>query len=116
MPLRQLLFFFNDTATTEIYTLSLHDALPISAGCRGWWCPWGEAPWSRARGCRGAPCCRPERRLRPRRAGARPCSRGRGSRPRALENELGEEPDADRRRAFGLVRPLGVGVRGAGDV
>src|SRR2546426_244713 len=28
------LFFFNDTATTEIYTLSLHDALPI---CRGQW-------------------------------------------------------------------------------
>src|SRR3712207_7860887 len=28
-------FFFNDTATTEIYTLSLHDALPICArGCR----------------------------------------------------------------------------------
>ena len=26
-----LFFFFNDTATTEIYTLSLHDALPI------WW-------------------------------------------------------------------------------
>src|SRR5437762_6937206 len=26
------LFFFNDTATTEIYTLSLHDALPISTG------------------------------------------------------------------------------------
>ena len=28
-------FFFNDTATTEIYTLSLHDALPIWAepGC-----------------------------------------------------------------------------------
>src|SRR3712207_7193564 len=33
--------FFNDTATTEIYTLSLHDALPISAGRR-----------SRAPGCR----------------------------------------------------------------
>src|SRR5690606_41767139 len=31
-----LSFFFNDTATTEIYTLSLHDALPIS-------CP-GTAP------------------------------------------------------------------------
>src|SRR2546423_14910155 len=31
-----MLFFFNDTATTEIYTLSLHDALPISlAGHRG---------------------------------------------------------------------------------
>src|SRR6266513_6456116 len=27
-----LFFFFNDTATTEIYTLSLHDALPISGG------------------------------------------------------------------------------------
>src|SRR2546421_10486643 len=27
-------FFFNDTATTEIYTLSLHDALPISPGER----------------------------------------------------------------------------------
>src|SRR2546430_12635713 len=26
-------FFFNDTATTEIYTLSLHDALPISRTC-----------------------------------------------------------------------------------
>src|SRR5256885_16629383 len=30
-------FFFNDTATTEIYPLSLHDALPISA-------PHGESP------------------------------------------------------------------------
>src|SRR3712207_7091452 len=27
-----LFFFFNDTATTEIYTLSLHDALPIYPG------------------------------------------------------------------------------------
>src|SRR3712207_7748818 len=27
---RLVLFFFNDTATSEIYTLSLHDALPIS--------------------------------------------------------------------------------------
>src|SRR2546422_1212951 len=31
MPARDTrVFFFNDTATTEIYTLSLHDALPIS--------------------------------------------------------------------------------------
>src|SRR5450432_1992491 len=30
-----LFFFFNDTATTEIYTLSLHDALPISSGSFG---------------------------------------------------------------------------------
>src|SRR2546422_8560446 len=29
-PLFFFFFFFNDTATTEIYTLSLHDALPIS--------------------------------------------------------------------------------------
>src|SRR5437667_8945843 len=29
-PFSSLFFFFNDTATTEIYTLSLHDALPIS--------------------------------------------------------------------------------------
>ena len=28
-------FFFNDTATTEIYTLSLHDALPISGSVTG---------------------------------------------------------------------------------
>src|SRR5438270_4575289 len=40
VPVVLFLFFFNDTATTEIYTLSLHDALPISldalraaAGC-----------------------------------------------------------------------------------
>src|SRR5476649_2988802 len=32
-------FFFNDTATTEIYTLSLHDALPIFLYSR-------RAPWS----------------------------------------------------------------------
>src|SRR5476649_3104087 len=40
-------FFFNDTATTEIYTLSLHDALPIwacrrAAGWRSW--PEGSEP------------------------------------------------------------------------
>src|SRR3979411_3449761 len=37
-------FFFNDTATTEIYTLSLHDALPICrwrSPCRSAWsCRW----------------------------------------------------------------------------
>src|SRR2546427_374115 len=44
-------FFFNDTATTEIYTLSLHDALPI-------WRPW---PWRAARSRWKAACwtCRP---------------------------------------------------------
>src|SRR3712207_8209108 len=31
-----MFFFFNDTATTEIYTLSLHDALPIYPQLRAW--------------------------------------------------------------------------------
>src|SRR6266513_1968302 len=38
VPVSGLFFFFNDTATTEIYTLSLHDALPISKRkWRRWW-------------------------------------------------------------------------------
>src|SRR5260370_11330717 len=39
-----LFFFFNDTATTEIYTLSLHDALPIW----GWHGPvlWHSGSWA----------------------------------------------------------------------
>src|SRR6266568_2517620 len=41
-------FFFNDTATTEIYTLSLHDALPISPVRSGWptmlACTWSRSP------------------------------------------------------------------------
>src|SRR2546430_7799283 len=49
------IFFFNDTATTEIYTLSLHDALPISLvnpftvmsrGCR-----WTVSPCACAASC-----------------------------------------------------------------
>src|SRR6267143_4013533 len=41
-----LFFFFNDTATTEIYTLSLHDALPISrpAAYGRQAPPWRRAP------------------------------------------------------------------------
>src|SRR2546429_5924606 len=35
-PHNSSLFFFNDTATTEIYTLSLHDALPISSAAPSW--------------------------------------------------------------------------------
>src|SRR2546430_13449184 len=34
LPTTFIFFFFNDTATTEIYTLSLHDALPISLSLR----------------------------------------------------------------------------------
>src|SRR3712207_7808718 len=54
-----LFFFFNDTATTEIYTLSLHDALPIftlaTCGARRRRVPQGPSP--RARACaRGRGC------------------------------------------------------------
>src|SRR3712207_8434589 len=41
------IFFFNDSSTTEIYTLSLHDALPISRGRRS--CP---SPSREPRACR----------------------------------------------------------------
>src|SRR2546429_7184465 len=46
-------FFFNDTATTEIYTLSLHDALPISTLLAVALAPTvvsaqGSSPWERA--------------------------------------------------------------------
>src|SRR2546430_5751561 len=50
-------FFFNDTATTEIYTLSLHDALPISY--RSSW-PNGRA-WSLATSSPTAPPTREKR-------------------------------------------------------
>src|SRR2546428_10185155 len=52
LTVSRIFFFFNDTATTEIYTLSLHDALPI---CRrrqsasDWGCARGRGPafpWS----------------------------------------------------------------------
>src|SRR5256885_10061513 len=46
-------FFFNDTATTEIYTLSLHDALPISPARRprptSCWCRAASRPRRRPR-------------------------------------------------------------------
>src|SRR3712207_7329908 len=41
-----MLFFFNDTATTEIYTLSLHDALPICPD--GWQAACALSRWARA--------------------------------------------------------------------
>src|SRR5216684_8612652 len=61
-----LFFFFNDTATTEIYTLSLHDALPIS----------------------GPRCSRTSKRTWP---GSITCSpRPRGWRPRRSEEHTSE--------------------------
>src|SRR2546426_12571603 len=47
-------FFFNDTATTEIYTLSLHDALPIwQRGAHQGDHPGARRAHRRAPGCRG---------------------------------------------------------------
>src|SRR5256885_9742912 len=50
-----LFFFFNDTATTEIYTLSLHDALPICPGTGASIPPPPGPPHSRRR----CPSCAP---------------------------------------------------------
>src|SRR3989442_3375763 len=54
-------FFFNDTATTEIYTLSLHDALPISARlpARNPASPRSAAPAKPVRAPRWPRCWRP---------------------------------------------------------
>src|SRR2546430_15152021 len=49
-----LFFFFNDTATTEIYTLSLHDALPICRPCAGGGSTWRAAPTRPGSGRRAA--------------------------------------------------------------
>src|SRR3712207_9372606 len=57
------LFFFNDTATTEIYTLSLHDALPISTGLEGEQLRTGVATRRRG-GPRGERLARQPRRVR----------------------------------------------------
>src|SRR2546430_12367389 len=48
---RYAFFFLNDTATPEIYPLSLHDALPIWTACRN-----RKSPWSRYASARNPPC------------------------------------------------------------
>src|SRR5256886_6701341 len=91
-----IFFFFNDTATTEIYTLSLHDALPIS---------------------------RPHADRSARRAGERSHAGGRGSGaspPVGARVPLGGAPDGDADRVPGGGRvtpmPRKVAVIGAGDI
>src|SRR2546427_10578788 len=54
--MRLSFFFFNDTATTEIYTLSLHDALPIWRGSIAAGCPW--PPTCRSPTTSSATCAR----------------------------------------------------------
>src|SRR3712207_7411405 len=72
-------FFFNDTATTEIYTLSLHDALPISRR--------GAARRGRRRHAPGLHRPVPGRRLLPRRRGR---LGGRAQRGRRSEEHTSE--------------------------
>src|SRR3712207_8225478 len=65
------LFFFNDTATTEIYTLSLHDALPISHAFR---------PQRLLQRRAAAPLRRPREAAHDRRENAHPAASGQGDR------------------------------------
>src|SRR3712207_7206047 len=65
-----VVFFFNDTATTEIYTLSLHDALPISGPPCSCSSEGPSGPWSgeeSARAGRAGPAGRGPGRRRPHR-------------------------------------------------
>src|SRR3712207_8205326 len=76
-----MMFFFNDTATTEIYTLSLHDALPICPERVGSTAPGGSQPNARSRrpGC-GQPVLHRRRARR----------RGRSQRVRRSEEHTSE--------------------------
>src|SRR5258708_38123094 len=78
-------FFFNDTATTEIYTLSLHDALPIS--CHG-----GGVSGLPRRAAGGGGRGRADRRHRDARGAAREGARRAGLRSEEHTSEL-QSPD-----------------------
>src|SRR5690349_24092235 len=83
------------------------------ASCRGPSYPGGPSNpdvWCRRE------CYRLVRWLRPRRAPGRPCRPDSASRPRALEDELGEEPDADSSRALEPVRRIALRIGRAADV
>src|SRR2546430_6310910 len=80
-------FFFNDTATTEIYTLSLHDALPISASLR----PAGR--WLTLEPSEGRSWCRVRS----------ACRRTRGSRQAARGRSRSEEHTSELQSQSNLV-------------
>src|SRR2546426_7492208 len=88
-------FFFNDTATTEIYTLSLHDALPISLPAR-------RAPLS----CRARrpSACAPARGC----AGGRAPRRRRGHGGRHRQGVLRRDHRSRRPAAAVVARPLAL--------
>src|SRR2546426_11000919 len=88
-------FFFNDTATTEIYTLSLHDALPI------WSIP--KTARRRARchfAAESPPGCRPEQRCIPR----LPHSPTDERRPRGVSHPVRTRRDGPARAPSGAGR------------
>src|SRR5260370_1126904 len=95
-------FFFNDTATTEIYTLSLHDALPIYAAHR--------RPGRRCAGGRDGPG-QPRRRGRPGAGGGG----GTGGEDRGQRPAGAHRHQTDRERRRRLVRGRAVGRDGQGD-
>src|SRR2546426_12770682 len=95
-------FFFNDTATTEIYTLSLHDALPIS-GPRG---PRPVARRDRGRSREGGvvrrvPRCERADRRRPSRGAGDGGRRARPSGNRGARRAVAAQPPEWRARAVG---------------
>src|SRR3989449_3707965 len=96
-----IFFFFNDTATTEIYTLSLHDALPISR-CAAAPPPRGGLVGHSRRGVRGRAVLRTARRVRP--------GGGRGA--RRLAGRLGRSlPRPHPRRSVRPELPTGAALR-----
>src|SRR6266550_3698263 len=99
------LFFFNDTATTEIYTLSLHDALPISASTA---CP--SAVFRPCPGARVHVCWRARSRRRSRPASSKHGSSGRAFKPGSSPGWEGAPlHEIDPARAVGLQVVRGRG-------
>src|SRR3712207_7524740 len=91
-------FFFNDTATTEIYTLSLHDALPISSTCA----------WPRRQRATAAPawaCCRAARRC-PSRGSCTGCCCRRGTTRRSRSRRSEEHTSELQSRQYLVCRLL----------
>src|SRR2546422_6508112 len=92
MLLNYNLFFFNDTATTEIYTLSLHDALPI-------WFQWRQPP----RRC-GPSSAMPHTNNGVRRVSRRPSrARGSSSTRRFQQGRLGDRKSTRLNSSHGYI-------------
>src|SRR6266496_2382683 len=97
-----LFFFFNDTATTEIYTLSLHDALPISRPRRASVPTTTRFSGSPSRRCPACPRC-PHRSGSPR-AGSRSARRSSGRRTRTTPQS--PSPSSPRMSWAASSRPM----------